>query len=122
MDAHNYIPRLIEIYQGAEDKDSLEYLHDLLKKKVTNSELKTFRDHPKTQALIDEVIKRYTRNAKSIISDREMTDEARKLAFVSMDWALWFLAALGGDLEKADKSVDQAIKEAAEKAGIDVSS
>lgn len=118
MDAHNYIPRLIETYEKAEDKDSLTYLHELLKKKVTNEDLKLFREHPKTQALIEAVLRRYTRTAKSLITERDMPEIERKLAFVSMDWALWFLNALGGDLEKADSMVDQAIKEAAQKAGL----
>ena len=114
-----YLQRLREYYSKYEDKDTLALLderetdHD-----VNTRQLKIFRDHPKTQELIEQMYGRLRTAIEKLTSDPNMPEVDRRAYFVSMDWARWFLDEVGEKPEVADSEFDKLVEGYAKRAGL----
>lgn len=113
-----YLDRLKEKYRQFNDQDSLRALEEI---ESTNEDirlLKIYREHPKTQELIKDCLRRYKVELSKLSKKRDMSEAERQMSFISMDWAMWFLDSVGVDPEIAESQVDEMVMEYAMKAGI----
>ena len=114
----SYLSKLIKFYSEYKDDVSLKSIDAFVKDYENAEDLIAFRDHPHQKRIMKMAIDRYKTAAKKLTSDRKMTLKERELVFIDMDWAQWYISALGGDPVKAKLLLENELEDWINRLGI----
>lgn len=113
-----YASRLVEYYQEYGDEFSVKRILDLINVYDDLDNLVALRENPRVNEILGTAVSRHNALARRLVSDPNMTDKERGLAFVGMDWAKWYISALGGDVEKLQVQMELDILEDAKRVNL----
>lgn len=115
-----YGERLKKYYEGYGDKESVQKINEYISSADNLNEDAAFADIPRVQVAVKSAKARYLTCAKAIMNKRDMTDAERKLRFIEMDWALWYIRQLGVNVEKEERSMIKTLEEEIIRNGLDL--
>lgn len=100
-----YAERLKKYYADYGDKESVEKISLYIDSAEKLQDDVSFSEIPRIKVAIESARARYMVAGRQLMTNRTLSERARDLLFVEMDWALWYVKNLGVNAVAAEKAM-----------------
>ena len=118
LNFETYIDRLRKFYGEYGDAISLKRIDDFVKSKDNIAIMAAFKSNPHSEVLLKSAMDRYKTACRKLWNQRTMTQEERNLVFLDMDWAKWYITAVGGNISETEESMEAELESEMKRIGL----